>query len=341
MNKIPAISVLVPVYNVEKTLKRCLDSILNQTFKNYEIILVNDGSTDNSGAICDEYAQMYDNISVIHKENEGLGPTRNRGIVEAKGEYIYHCDSDDWLKEDLLEKAYNNAIETNAEIVIFGYEIFTENNNEIKPYKDIRANKKIYNDKEEIRDLFIEQYFSSFVMMSACNRLCKRKFIVENDLYFPPLRRCQDMAYSLALFDKLNKLSIMDESFYCYVISPGVYKGRSYNEKIELYSIVNDLANEKFFAWGKLNNELKCKLNNLFCEQIANYSAHAFAVKYKNEWKKNSQWLINNKSIVTAFKKYVNIKKSKFMKLFKLALILRSKWLLLIISRYVQKKVFE
>ena len=96
----PIISVLVPVYNVENTLDRCLQSILKQTFQNFEILLIDDGSTDGSGALCDKYAEKYSNIRVIHKDNEGLGPTRNRGIKEARGEFIYHCDSDDWIKED-------------------------------------------------------------------------------------------------------------------------------------------------------------------------------------------------------------------------------------------------
>ena len=151
-----AISVLVLVYNVEKTLDRCIQSILNQTFKDFEIILVDDGSTDGSGKLCDDYAKEYDNIRVIHKENEGLGPTRNAGIKAAKGEFVYHCDSDDWLKEELLEKVYNAITQTNSDVAVFGYDIFTEKNNEIMPYDTICVDDMVLSDGESVKAFFAE-----------------------------------------------------------------------------------------------------------------------------------------------------------------------------------------
>lgn len=101
----PEITVVVPVYNVEKTLDRCIKSILNQSFTDYEVVLVDDGSTDSSGTICDRYVESHSNFRVIHKKNEGLGPTRNAGMKAANGKFIYHCDSDDWLEKDLLKNA--------------------------------------------------------------------------------------------------------------------------------------------------------------------------------------------------------------------------------------------
>ena len=100
----PLLSVIVPVYNVEKYLKRCLESILVQSWNDYEIILVDDGSTDSSAQICDLYAEKYEMIRVIHKENKGLSDTRNRGIEEASGEYVYFPDSDDWLEPNTFSE---------------------------------------------------------------------------------------------------------------------------------------------------------------------------------------------------------------------------------------------
>ena len=100
----PLLSVIVPVYNVEKYLKRCLESILVQSWNDYEIILVDDGSTDSSAQICDVYAEKYEMIRVIHKENKGLSDTRNRGIEEASGEYVYFPDSDDWLEPNTFSE---------------------------------------------------------------------------------------------------------------------------------------------------------------------------------------------------------------------------------------------
>ena len=107
------ISIIVPVYNVEKYLNRCLDSIINQSFINFELILINDGSTDKSGKICDKYAQIDKRVRVIHKKNEGVSLTRNLGINIAKGDYITFIDSDDWIEQDFLKKAIEYIKENN------------------------------------------------------------------------------------------------------------------------------------------------------------------------------------------------------------------------------------
>lgn len=334
-----AISVLVPVYNVEKTLDRCIQSILNQTFKDFEIILVNDGSTDNSGKLCDEYSEKYDNIRVIHKPNEGLGPTRNVGIKEAKGEFIYHCDSDDWIKEDLLEKAYKAITETDSEVLVFGYDIFTEKNGKIIPYDTVKVENGVYRNYNDIRRFFTLQYFNYFIVLSACNRLYRRSFIVENNLYFPSYRRCQDMAYSLLLFDHIEKLVTIEESFYCYVIEPGKYKGRSYNEVVNIYCDVFNLTAEYFDKWGLYVDELKQKLINNVCEQIANYSAYAFVEKYKDEWKKNAKILIKDKRVKKYFSMYKNDKNSHFMQLFSLGVHLGSKEMLYCVCKLMRDKL--
>jgi glycosyltransferase involved in cell wall biosynthesis len=336
-----AVSVLVPVYNVEKTLDRCIQSILNQTFKDFEIVLVNDGSTDNSGQLCDMYAEKYDNIRVIHKENEGLGPTRNVGIREAKGEFIYHCDSDDWLREDLLEKVYKAITETNSDIAVFGYDIFTEKDGNICPYESIKVDDNIFKDSKKVKEFFTEQYFNSFVVLSACNRMCRRSFIIDNELFFPALRRSQDVAYSLLLFDNVERLVTIKESFYCYIVEPGVYKGRSFEEMIEIYCTVYDWASGYFEKWDMMKTVAGQKLVNNVCEQIANYSAYAFTVKYKDDWKKNTKYLIKDKRVKKYFSLYSNDKSSRFMMLFSLGIRLGSPWMLNFVSKLMRSRISE
>ena len=116
-----SITVIVPIYNVEKYLKRCIESILNQTFKDFELLLLNDGSTDSSGKICDIYASKDNRIVVRHKKNQGVSTTRNLGIDIAKGEYITFIDSDDWIEKDYLEKMYSKIKEMNVPLLITGY----------------------------------------------------------------------------------------------------------------------------------------------------------------------------------------------------------------------------
>lgn len=334
-----AISVLVPVYNVEKTLDRCIQSILNQTFKDFEIILVNDGSTDNSGKLCDDYSEKYDNIRVIHKPNEGLGPTRNVGIKEAKGEFIYHCDSDDWIKEDLLEKVYAKITETNSDVAVFGYDIFTEKNNKIIPFGSVSVDDKIFTDDKSVKKFFTEQYFNSFVVLSACNRMYRRSFIIDNELFFPELRRSQDVAYSLSLFDRIERLVTIKDSFYCYIIEPGVYKGRSFEEMIDIYCTLYDWTSGYFKKWNLFETEAGQRLVNNICEQIANYSAYAFVEKYKDEWKKNTKILIKDKRVKKYFSMYKNDKNSRFMQLFSLGINLSSPVMLYMVSKLVRKKI--
>ena len=116
----PKISIIIPVYNVEPYLRRCIDSVLEQTMQDYEIVVVNDGSTDNSGSICDQYANQYDQIRVIHKQNGGLSDARNTGIKAATGDYILFLDSDDYLDTDALEKLWT-GVNKNVDIIIGGY----------------------------------------------------------------------------------------------------------------------------------------------------------------------------------------------------------------------------
>jgi len=332
------ISVLVPVYNVEKSLRRCMDSIFNQTFKDFEIILVDDGSTDSSPEICDEYARKYDSVKVIHKENEGLGPTRDRGVKEACGKYIYHCDSDDWLKEDLLEKAYNAITKADADVCIFGYDIFTEKNGETVPYGNVHIEDGLYSSHADITKLFVDNYYNGFIVMSAWNRLYKRSFIVENELWFPALRRAQDMAYSMLLFDKLTKIVTLKEALYCYIIEPGTFKGRSFDEMIEIYFQVNEFASEYFEKWGLLDEQQRILLDNRTCETIANYASYALITKYPENKKENLERLVSDNNLINLFKRYNNIKGSKFMTLFCLAMKLKNKMLIYNVAKWHENK---
>ena len=121
----PKISIIVPVYNVEKYLEKCVKSILNQTFTDFELILVDDGTPDSSGVICDQFAEKDERIKVIHKKNGGLSDARNTGIEVAKGEYIGFVDSDDYIAEDMYELLYTNIVNEEADLSICGiYDVY-------------------------------------------------------------------------------------------------------------------------------------------------------------------------------------------------------------------------
>ena len=130
------VSIIVPVYQVENYIRKCVDSILAQTFTDFELILVDDGSKDKSGQICDEYARMDTRVKVIHKENGGAADTRNRGVNQAVGNYVMSVDSDDYLATTMLECLYRNILNENADIAACNYLYFFENDRQ----KDFSTN---------------------------------------------------------------------------------------------------------------------------------------------------------------------------------------------------------
>lgn len=168
----------MPVYNVEKFIRRCLDSIINQTMKDLEIILVDDGSTDNSGVICDEYAKLDNRITVIHKENGGVSSARNRGLDVATGEWIAFVDSDDYIDHKMYEILYKNAEKSNCDISVCYFEYINQNG--ISLYN---ADKKlvingIYNENEFL-NLLYKNSETNLICVCAWNKLYKKEIFKE------------------------------------------------------------------------------------------------------------------------------------------------------------------
>ncbi|MGJ0706244.1 glycosyltransferase family 2 protein, partial [Enterococcus avium] len=161
------ISIIVPVYDVEKYLKKCVDSILNQTFKDFELILVDDGSPDNSGAICDQYAEKDSRVRVIHKENGGLSDARNAGIEVARGKYLGFVDSDDFVNEDMYKQLYTSIIENNADLSICGIFDLYEGKTPIK-----KTEKKLLLNRNEA---MIMIFHGNEISVHAYNKLYKKE----------------------------------------------------------------------------------------------------------------------------------------------------------------------
>ena len=152
----PKISIIVPIYNVEKFLPRCLDSLLAQTFPDFELLLIDDGSKDRSGDICDKYALKDQRIRVFHKENGGVASARQLGVDEARGEYSIHADGDDWVEPDMLQCFYDKAKETNADIVIADYYLQI-NNQQIYKLQKMKSNNPI----EVLKDILEDRVFGA------------------------------------------------------------------------------------------------------------------------------------------------------------------------------------
>ena len=202
------ISIIVPVYQAEKTIKRCIESVLCQTYRNLELILIDDGSTDMSGKICDEYAKKDNRIIVVHIENSGVSNARNVGLKKASGKYREFLDSDDSLDKNACEILVNSIVESGAELVICGHKIYKNG----KYVSSVGINRK-YNTKEElIKDfeyLYNEMYFNppwnKIFLRSKIKYLFDRRFTLGEDAIF-------NLNY---IFD-INKIVFIDNDIYNY-----------------------------------------------------------------------------------------------------------------------------
>lgn len=215
MDNIIRVSVLVPVYNAERFIIRCVDSVLGQTFTEYELLLINDGSTDGSGIICDELAEKDSRIRVIHKNNTGVSDTRNWGLREAKGEYIYFLDSDDYIDNHMLEIMYESAIKEHSDIVMCQY--YIDNAGEITLVDmDYEAQ---YNTSEEIKNKLIYRYYtdSHEGLYTLCNKLIRRSLYVDNNICVDVERkRGEDAWFVFACLKHARKVVYIPQGFYYY-----------------------------------------------------------------------------------------------------------------------------
>ena len=225
MNK-PKVSIIVPVYNVEKYLPCCMDSLLHQTLTNIEILLVDDGSPDNCPAICDEYAIRDHRVKVIHKKNKGLGYARNSGIEIATGEYIAFVDSDDYVELNTYEKLYHLAINTNADVVYFVFRRFNEHGNTWMETTN-RAEKR-YHTKEDIRGLMLNMIAIEpkavselIIKCSSCCALYRHDVIKRHEIRFKSERdlMSEDLLFNLDFLLQSSLVITIPDVFYNYRVN--------------------------------------------------------------------------------------------------------------------------
>ncbi|MBQ2932571.1 MAG: glycosyltransferase family 2 protein [Clostridia bacterium] len=249
------ISVIVPVYNVEKYLEKCIDSILAQTYKNLEIILVDDGSTDNSGKICDEYEKKDARIKVVHKENGGQGSARNLGLDICKGQFVSFVDSDDRIKPDMLERMLSALQKNSADIAICGI----ATNTGIK-YIDnpVFECERVFNSGE----LMKEYVTTGNIHTGPCNKLYKRELF--GNIRFPEIRVNEDYFIMHRLLGQSKKAVHTGENLYIQNIRPGSTEQSEFSERnFVLLDCAEDLIEYykenfpdvyEFAAYNKVND---------------------------------------------------------------------------------------
>ena len=220
------ISVVVPIYNVEKYLVKCIDSILNQTYKNLEIILVDDGSPDSCPDICDKYKIRDKRIKVIHKENGGLSDARNAGIEIATGKYICFIDSDDFISDEYVNILYNLFTNDDIDIAECDYFKFNEEK-EVYSLKNNKQANKIISKKDMLNRLFDKK--TSIRTTIVCNKLYKTKLF--DEVKFPKGKLHEDEFTTYKIIYKSKKIAITNQKLYFYRNNNESIMGKKFNEK--------------------------------------------------------------------------------------------------------------
>lgn len=272
----PFFSIVLPVYNVEKYLDRCVNSILKQNYDDYEIILVDDGSKDSCGQLCDEWTKKDSRIKTIHKENAGLGYARNTGLEAAQGKYVFFLDSDDYIRPDMLYEVWKVIQMDKAEAVFFGFERIDKNGNSVLQLRPC-PEKKLYTDKMVIMNQLLPDFIarnpytgiSRNLRISAWNCCLSGDFLKKNGLKFVSEREyiSEDVYFYIELFACLQRVSIMDNIFYCYCQNAGSltfsYKKDRYERLKKFYQEMDNKANVLQY-----DGQVQLRLNESFIASV-------------------------------------------------------------------------
>lgn len=296
------ISVIVPIYNVSQYLRKCIDSILEQDYKNFEIILINDGSTDDSGKICDEYAEKYKNINVYHQKNCGISSARNLGVSKVTGKYIAFVDSDDFVMKDFLSSMHSNLKQNNVDISCCGsYEYFNENKITNPNYINIEQK---YEKDEAQKYLNIIGYFNC----GPWNKLYKRE--VFDGIIFPVGKKSEDMYVMHKLINNaINGLYYSSEPKYFYRQREGSITNTS-NINYDVIDAIEETY--RFYKENKIEIAIPYAIQNLAFVYIGLYNTIMIRTNDKEKMKELRKRVLKLKKEIV----YNGVSKSRKIQLF-------------------------
>ncbi len=329
------ISVIIPVYNCEEYLDHCIESVLNQTLRNFELILIDDGSTDSSPQICDNFAAMDDRIIVIHKENSGVSCARNEGIKAAKGEYLTFIDADDYIDSQMLEKLYQMAKDNSTDMIVSGIVMETWDNEEIKESVEFKIkNSILYSPKELLKEC--GNSFPLICISGPCCKLYKLETIKkENILFDINLSRGEDTCFNLDVISKIKNIFFTEDVFYHYRRwNPNSLFTKFRKDVYEILCIVNEKQLKIMIDLGcdKVAIEkFKCDyVKSLLGEIHEHFKFYEFNTK--QERLELIEKIVNNQRVKECKVKYANGIKNKILVI--LLKMKKTKMVLKIFERY-------
>lgn len=297
MNR-PEISIIIPVFNVEKYLAQCIDSVVNQTFRNLEVILVDDGSSDNSPYICEEYAKRDSRIKVIHQENKGASIARNVGIKESTGKFLMFLDSDDWLDLNTCVVTYDTAIKNSADVVLWPY---------IRAFDGKYRKKNIFNesiiifDELKVKSILQRRMVgllsdelampeNADALVPVCMKLYKTDIVKHNMIEFVDIKKIgtsEDAIFNLQVFEYVRKAVYINRHFYYYrrdnqssvttQNKPQLYEQWNY-----LFDLIERYIQEKRLGLDyikSLNNRIALSIIGLGFNELNSEGSHSNKIK--------------------------------------------------------------
>lgn len=311
------ISVIVPGYNVEKYLDRCMNSIVNQTYKNIEIIVVDDGSTDSSGKICDYYEQSDDRFKVIHKKNEGLGYARNTGLENSSGKYVVFVDSDDYIEKDMIQNLYDDLISKHADTCIGGFKrIYSDKIIRfMNPFSGKCFSGNSIIDSVLVKMFGKERNPSDYLEMSVWKILFSNEIIREHNIFFPSERELisEDIIFDLDYYKYATKVYMSKTIGYCYCANDGSlttkYRSNRFDLQVKLFEELEKKTNKMGIYDISLQRRLSSFIGNVrYCIKLEEKFSSLNGI---NVAKNNIKEICNNNTLIKAMSLY-NKKNDRF-----------------------------
>lgn len=312
----PKVSIIVPIYNVEQYLSQCIESFCRQTLEDIEIILVEDGSPDNCGAICDRFAEKDSRIRVLHKKNAGVGAARNDGIKLATGEYVIFVDSDDYIPEDAYEKMYNCAKENDADIVLA--DIYTVQDETVR-YIKFFEKPFVTTDRKFLDEVVKSAFYNHYCPMPPAsgpaygyggptNKLVRRSLVMDNDIWFDTSVKgvFDDVIYSAYILACAEKVAYITEPVYYYRLLENsitrTYKANMLEINAAIFASIEKFM-EKYGPDGRYNNGFYAVVLRRLNESLSKYFFNKDNQNPKSENMKQLQKTICSEPYVSAAKK--------------------------------------
>lgn len=304
MNR-PLISIIIPVYNAESYIRRCIESVLSQTYKEIQVILINDGSTDNTLSILEEYSRSDSRIQLINKDNSGVSKTRNIGIDISDGEYIGFVDADDYLEPEMYEKLYNAIKKTAADVACCGYyQDFDTYKYEISVDDSLLADNKTYYElcgTSNILGQYFRQDIRSGIGDGNWNKLFRKDII--SDIRYDNTLYCEDVDFQIKVFEKCKKVVCIKEMLYHYVDNSFSATKKEFNDsKAGALNVVDDVLNRVLSTYPDIKTQAYAFhltwYISVLQDLMGNRNSKASKYYYKiirNKIRQNSKFYFQNK----------------------------------------------